>query len=249
MNESDRELARLKPWADKAAYFSGLDLSSVRPRLLDPGPAWDYEVLVREYAAGKRRALDIGSGGGEFLSLVRSSLPHTTLATEEWRVNAPIAKRRLSALDVDVIRCRSMKLPLRSQLFDIVLDRHEELDPAEVARVLSPGGHVVTQQVGDHWRELKRYFPRASDFSKIFTDYVRGFQEAGLVILRKERHYYKTAYRGLEEFVYLLSIAPWEVPGFSLEKDLDALLALESGQLTAEGLTLTESRFLIVAEK
>lgn len=247
--DRDRELARLKPWTDKALHFSGWDLSSVQPRLLEQGPAWDYEKIVREYASGKKQVLDIGTGGGEVLSRIRSSLPHTTLATEEWNVNAPVAKRLLAPLDVDVIRCRSMRLPFRSQLFDLVLDRHEELDPAEICRALSEGGHVVTQQVGDHWRELKRYFPRASDFSKIYSDYVRGFKEAGLRILRNEQHYYRIAYKSLGEFVYLLSVAPWEVPGFSLENDLDALLALESRQMTPDGLTLTESRFLIIAQK
>lgn len=245
----DAEIARLKPWVEKAKGFSGWDLGSVEPKPLDPGPSWNYEILVREYAAGKKRALDLGTGGGEFLSRIRRALPPRMIGTEEWKVNAPIANRRLKGLDVDTVRCRSLRLPFAPSTFDLVIDRHEELDPAEVARVLSTGGHVVTQQIGDHWKELKRFFPRISDFTNIYPDYVRGFQQGGLKILRNSQHSFRVAYRGLGELIYLLCVAPWEIPGFSLEKDLDALLSLESEQMTPEGLNLTDSRFLIIAQK
>lgn len=245
----DKELARLKPWFDKARGFTGWDLSNIKPRSIDSGPPWRYEDLVREYGLGKKQALDMGTGGGEFLSTVRSALPTKTVATEEWNVNAPIAKRRLRPLGVDIVRCKSLKLPFASSSFDLIINRHEELEPIEVARVLASGGHVATQQVGDNWSELKRFFPRAPDFSRLYQDYVDGFEEAGLKLVRNVQHYHKVAYRGLGELVYLLSVAPWEVPGFSLERDLDALLSLESEQLTEEGLVLTESRFLIIAQK
>jgi len=245
----DKELARLKPWAEKAQRFTGWDLSHVKPKPIDPGPPWNYEDIVRDYAVGKKHALDMGTGGAEFLSRVRHLLPPRTVATEEWKVNAPIAKRRLDPLDVDTVRCKSLKLPFASSAFDLVINRHEELDPEEVARVLSTGGHVVTQQVGDNWSELRRFFPRAPDFSNIYPEYVRGFETVSLRLIQNIQHYYKVAYQGLGELVYLLSVAPWEVPGFAVERDLDALLSLESELSKPEGLVLTESRFLIIAQK
>ena len=72
--------------------------------------------------------------------------------------------RRLAPLDVDVVRCWSTLLPIRPATFGQVINRHVELDPADVAQMLSPGGCVVAQQVGDNWRELKRFFPRAPRF-------------------------------------------------------------------------------------
>jgi Methyltransferase domain len=245
----DKELGRLMPWAEKARGFAGWDLSSIKPRLIDIGPPWNYEQLVREYSVGKNSALDLGTGGGEFLSRLRQALPRNVVATEEWKVNAPIANHRLKPTGIGVARCRSLTLPFRSSAFDLVLDRHEELDPSEVARVLSAGGHVVTQQVGDNWKELNRFFPRRIDFSGLYEDYCGGFELAGLKIVRRGQHHYRVAYRGLGELVYLLTIAPWEVSGFSVEGDLDALLALESEFLTSQGLVLTENRFLILAQK
>ena len=47
----------------------------------------------------------------------------------------------------------------------------------------------------------------------------------------------------------MLMVTPWTVPNFDVERDLEALLALETERMTPDGLVLTESRFLIVAEK
>jgi len=77
-----QELARLKPWFERARDFSGWDLSKVRPRLIEPAPAWDYETIVRQYGLGKRDALDMGTGGGELLARIREALPARTTATK-----------------------------------------------------------------------------------------------------------------------------------------------------------------------
>jgi SAM-dependent methyltransferase len=239
---------RLRPYVERARSFSGWSFDlEVRP--LGPPLPWDYEQLVREHAPGARAALDLGTGGGEVLSRVRDALPRL-VATEEWVVNAPVARARLRPVGVDVVRCRSLDLPFASEAFDLVLNRHEELDPAEVARVLAPGGRVVTQQVGrNNWRELRTHVPRMTDFGDLFGEYARGFAAAGLRVLRAEQHDFRSAFRSLGDFVYLLAVAPWEVPDFSLERDGEALLALERECSTPDGLVLTESRFVIVAEK
>ena len=88
-----------------------------------------------------------------------------------------------------------------------------------------------------------------TDFGDLYGDYVQGFEAAGLRIIRKDQHDHKVAYRDLGEIVFLLAISPWSFPRFSPERDLDALLALESECLTDDGLVVTESRVLIIAEK
>src|SRR5207245_9163832 len=107
-----QELARLRPWFERARDFSGWDLSNVRPRLIDPGPAWDYETIVRQYGLGKKEALDMGTGGGELVSRIREALPARTTAAEEWDMNATIAKKRLGHLGVELVRCMILMLPL-----------------------------------------------------------------------------------------------------------------------------------------
>jgi SAM-dependent methyltransferase len=259
--ERRRALERLRPAVERAQAFTGWDFTGFDvPKLLVPGPPWDYEALVREYARDAESALDLGTGGGEFVASVRDDLPARVVATEEWHVNAPIAYRRLSPLGVDLVWCRSLHLPFQSETFDLVFDRHEELDPSEVARVMRPSGRAVTQQVGpDNWIELQRYFggatagnrgdSRLTDFGDIRGEYASGFQSAGLRVVRNEQHDYKVAYEGLGDIVFMLLITPWTIPDFDVERDIDALLALEADCSTDDGLVMTWSRFLIVAEK
>ena len=263
LTEAERSaaLARLKPAVGRARSFSGWDFPDMKiPQLMEQGPPWDYAALVRQYARGALAALDLGTGGGEFVASIRGDLPQRTVATEEWWVNAPIAYRRLEALKADVVWCRSLHLPFRGETFDLVFDRHEELEPAEVARVLQRGGAVVTQQVGpENWCELQRYFgdatsgnrgnSRLADFGDIRGAYTSGFASAGLRIVRSEQHDYRVAYESLADFVFMLLITPWTVPDFDVERDLELLVKLEADCSTSDGLVLTWSRFLIVAEK
>ena len=242
-------LERLRPWIERARTFSGWSFPDIKVRPLEE-PLWDYRSLEREMARGASAVLDLGTGGGELLAGVRDSLPARVVATEEWHVNAPIAYRRLAPLGAGVVRARSLHLPFAADAFDLVIDRHEELAPSEAARVLRPGGRVMTQQVGpENWRELRDYFPRRTDFGDIRAQYAGGFASAGLTLTRNEQQDYKVAYGGLGEMVFMLLAAPWEVPDFGVERDIEALLALEEDCSTEDGLVMTWDRFLLIAEK
>jgi SAM-dependent methyltransferase len=172
------------------------------------------------------------------------------VATEEWKVNVPVAKKRLAKLGYEVTYCRSVELPFKDASFDLVLNRHEKLDPGEVARVLAPGGRVITQQVGrDDWKELRRFFPRMTDFGDHRGQYAQGFEAAGLRVVTNREHHCKIAFGVLGDFVFMLAVTPWAVPGFSLDRDADSLIALDKECRTENGLELTECRYLLIAEK
>ncbi|MHB8376864.1 MAG: class I SAM-dependent methyltransferase [Dehalococcoidia bacterium] len=244
-----RVLAEARSGVARAANFSGW-VFDVDATHLDPPAPWDYEAIAREQASRAARVLDLGTGGGERLSEVIAGLPCRAVATEEWHVNAPIAARRLAPLGVDVVRCSSLRLPFAGASFDLVLDRHEALDPAEAARVLAPGGAVITQQVGgDNWPELGRFFPRKTDFGDHFHGYQRGFAAAGLSIDDARWHEERVAFGGIAHVAYMLALTPWFVADFDPEGDLDALLALEDACGTPDGVVLTEMRYIIRAHR
>lgn len=249
MDERAKALRRLQPYVERARHFSGWTLGDVNVRALEPGPPWDYEALARERADRAASVLDMGTGGGERLSRIVAGLRCRVMATEEWHVNAPVAHQLLAPLGIPVIHCESVQLPFADAAFDLVLNRHEELDPAEAARVLLPGGCIVTQQIGrDNWQELGQFFPRMQESGDVLGMYTSGFEGLGMTVSRAN-HNRKVAYATLGDLVYMLLISPWTIPGFDPEQDIEALLALEEACGTAEGIILTESRFLITALK
>ena len=250
--ETDSEtIDRLRPYIERARAFVGWNLDRVSPKQIGPGLPWDYKRRAQELLAGAWNALDLGTGGGELFAELCKAYRGRAVASEPWAVNAPIAKRALSHLRIEVVRAHSLHLPFRDGAFDLVLDRHEEMDPSEVHRVLAPGGTVFTQQVGrNEWEELRPFFPRMRDFGPLLDRYVQGFRQAGMIVARAETRDMRVAYRGLGELVCLLCISPWTIPDFDpLGQDLAPLRRVEDRLTTSDGLTPSESRFIIEARK
>jgi SAM-dependent methyltransferase len=245
-----RILAQLQPYIERARAFSGWNFADVNIRHLGPPIPWDYEALARDRARSASHVLDLGTDGGEVLARVVPGIAARIVATEEWHVNAPIAAKRLRPFGTSVLRADSLRLPLRAASFDLVTDRHEALDPAEAARVLAPGGTIITQQCGpDDWPELRRFFSRKTRFEDHFAGYQHGFAAAGLTVETARWHEEPVAFSDLGDVVYMLLVAPWCIPNFDPAADIAPLLALEDALRTSDGIVLTEHRYLIVAHK
>jgi SAM-dependent methyltransferase len=246
----DPLVSRLRAVAERASGFSGWEFDDPEAvRRLDPGPPWDYEALARERLRTASRAVDLGTGGGEVLSRVADGSKARMVATEEWVVNAPLAARRLGPSGIPVVRCSSERLPFADGSFDLVLSRHEAIEPREIERVLSPGGVFLTQQVApDYWHELRTFFPRMTVFAPHDVEYRAAFEAMGYDV-RFERCEYRVAVRDLETLAYRLLLTPWTIRGFDVERDADALLAVEQELGTAEGIVLSEGLYLLEAVK
>ncbi len=251
MTEHIAALERLRPHIDRVRNFAGWDLGFVNKRSVDSPPPWDYEARARELAATASRVLDIGTGGGEVYARIATGLPGRFHACEEWVVNAHFAPERLRPLGIDVVHCQTgeRRLPYRNAAFDLVLARHEAIDPLEVDRILAPGGACLTQQVvPDVWPELREFFPRAAVFPDHWHEYPEGFRRLGYTVTAR-RHDYRVAFETLGDLVAMLLVAPWEVPGFDPEADLDALLALERALITKDGIVLSEGLYILEAAR
>lgn len=171
------------------------------------------------------------------------SRPRSGTSTRRWRPHGSGRSARASSAP------DSLRLPFVASSFDLVLDRHEALEPREVARVLAPGGTVITQQCGpDDWPELGRFLPKTV-FPDHFNGYQQGFAAAGLTVEDARWHEDRVAFETLGDLVYLLLVAPWSFPEFDPGRDIDALLALEDALGIDDGIVMTELRYLIVASK
>lgn len=247
----DRERKRLRPYVERAKGFTGWPLDAFAPTRMDPGEPWSYMGRASELLERARSVLDLGTGGGEILERLCTTHTGRVVATESWSGNAPVAADRLRPLGIHVVEASSLALPFRDASFDLVLDRHEELEPGEVARVLSPGGRILTQQVGrETWRELRDFFPRMADPGDLFRRYAGGLAASGLRVAQGRTHTGRAAYGGMGDVVFLLCIAPWTIPDFDpLGRDLPAVLEAEDTLSSRDGVVLTEALFLIEAAK
>src|SRR5881409_4498092 len=120
------DVNRLRPYVERALTLTGWNLDRIAPTRIGPGLPWNYERRARELLAQARSVLDLGTGAGELFAELCAGYHGRAIASEPWAVNAPIAKRRLSRLEVEVVRAHSLRLPFQSGAFDLVLDRHEE---------------------------------------------------------------------------------------------------------------------------
>ncbi|HEX5141671.1 MAG TPA: methyltransferase domain-containing protein [Dehalococcoidia bacterium] len=244
----DHARERLRPVVERAESFSGWS-GVPSPRPLGAEKPWSYSGRARELLASATSVLDLGTGGGERFSRLLDGFVGRAVATEEWAVNAPIAAAGLRGR-AEVVRASAFYLPFLGASFGLILSRHEAIYPAEIARLLAPGGVFLTQQTWRYMEELHYYIPRKTDFGDHFHGYASGLHASGLQVIDAREHVAPHAFSGLEDLVFLLGVAPWEVPDFDpLGRDLQALLALERDLTGPDGLVITCGHYIIEAHK
>ena len=241
-------LRELEPFARAAREIKGWELEYA-PEPLAEGPPWDYEQLARECCAEAASLLDLGTGGGEVLSRVLSGSAARAVASEAWHVNAPVAARRLAGR-ARVVRASSGARAGQRARFDLVLSRHEEIGPSEVARVLAPGGRLLTQQVvHDLWHELREVFPDMTRFPDHYREYRDGLRDQGFHVEQAREFRRPVRFRELGHLVYHLVAAPWTIPGFGLESHRDGLAELARRARDGGGIVLTEGFYILQARR
>jgi SAM-dependent methyltransferase len=148
-------------------------------------------------------------------------------------------------------REESARLPFDDEGFDLVLNRHGGLRLDEIARVLGPGGALLTQQVnGTSLSDLQARFgarPKWPDSTP--TNALAGARRAGLDVVRFEEWNGVERFHDVGAIVYFLKAIPWLVDDFSVDTHLEALVALQR-ELEVQGpLIFGTSRYLIKAIK
>lgn len=183
-------------------------------------------------------------------------MPEATIATEAYLPNLPIARDRLAPLGVDVRRHPGTEpLPVEDDSVDLILNRHGRLTPSEVARVLRPGGTLLTQQVGGR-NDLginealgapSSSVPPGSPGAGTAEGVVRTLVAQGFEMLQVAEEYPDFAFTDVGALVYHLKAIPWQVPDFDVDNYESALRALDE-QIRATGPFVVQNhRFLIRA--
>jgi len=248
------------------ATFEGWDFSRLDGRLVEAPPPFDYLAAVRGRMPGADAILDLGTGGGEMLAQI-APFPALTVATEAWGPNVPVAARRLTPLGARVVfaegapenwetiptpRRASPALPFGDAAFDVVIDRHESYLPAEVFRVLKPGGWFVTQQCGGtHHADLNDLLglPRPRYAAWGLARAEAQLRAVGFADIEGREAFGDTRVHDVGAIVYYLRALPWQAPRFRARDHLPALRTLHE-QIIADGpLTIRSHHFLVEARK
>lgn len=240
-----------------AEPVEGWDFSWFEGRASEERPSWGYARMMGARMAGARAALDIQTGGGEVLVTALAGVappPPVLAATESWPPNLAIAAASLRPLGGRVVQAADDGgLPFGTGTFDLVVSRHpvETVWP-EVARVLRPGGHYFSQQVGaGSNRELTDFMmgPQPVSPDRDPRRAVAEAQAAGLAVIDLREQALRTVFNDVGAVVYFLRKVLWTVPGFTVEAYREPLRRMHE-RIQAEGPFVAHAqRFLIEARK
>lgn len=240
---------------EEAEPFIGWDFSYLDERMLEEQEPWSYTTRAQELMRQVTSVLDMDTGGGERLLEMRAAWPLKVIATEAYPPNVKLARERLAplgvtVLDVDVDNEQPMPFAADGE-FGLVLNRHSAFNSQEIARILTPGGTFLTQQVhGLYAHDLLAAFqvaPLWPDATPEF--YLPRLRTAGLEIVMAEDWTGTLTFTDVGALVYYLKAVPWTVPGFTVATHVAPLLALQR-RLEAEGkLVFAAKKYMIEAQK
>ena len=241
-----------------AAPTEGWDFSWIADRTRVVPTPWDFTATATAALERASRALDMGTGGGEWLSAF-GRLPALTIATESWRPNVGVAARRLAGRGVPVVCDEGAtdnvpqrdqdargRMPFRSASFDLLLNRHESFAAPEVARVLHSGGRFLTQQADssiERFHELLELSPPNAELFQLELA-VAQVEGAGLVVEEAATGFDQTIFTDIGAFAWYLRMIPWAVPGFRVDDHRDVLARLHGTEISVRA-----PRFWLLARK
>lgn len=234
-------------------HFSGWDFAWISDtNRMDSEPLnWSYASLLLPYLADANCMLDMGTGGGEMLSMLRP-LPAHTYATEAYAPNLALARQRLEPLGVQVETFQhDHELPFADHQFDLVINRHESYDPAELRRIMKSGSLFITQQVGGQdCLDINAALdaPINPAFQHWNLDYaVKQLQALDFRILRAEEQFPIQRFYDIGAVVYYLKAMEWQINGFTPELYMNSLYSIHVYMQSHGYWDVRQHRFLLMA--
>jgi SAM-dependent methyltransferase len=218
-----------------------------RMNVLRPAVPWEYQDVVRQYARPSCDVLDIGTGDGVRLGALAGSFGWG------FGIDADIEMVRLAARTTDVPNVDfgvcSARLESISATFPLIINRHAPLDLQAIASHLQPGGHFITQQVGERNMDCVRAaleFP--ADEPPITATQVT---EAGLRPISFREYDVEYVVRDIESLVFWLSaldLMHANMNGAAALASADTLNAVLADNVDERGFVTNEHRYLVVAQ-
>ena len=231
----------------------GWDFTVLDGRLSADEPWWDFEADCRAEVNRATRSVDLGTGGGERLLRLLEGVDAAgtqITATEGWEPNLAVAREALSAHGIGVVGYDAdsgERMPFADESLDLVISRHESLDAPEIARVLAPGGRLLTQQVdGRDAEEIHEWFDEPFEYPDVTAARCReDLEAAGLHVDTVDEWHGTMEFADATALVTYLALVPWDAPHFSVDAHAERLAALDADR----PIRVTQRRFRAHATK
>jgi hypothetical protein len=208
---------------------------------------WVYEDIVRQYARPSYDVLDIGTGdGARFMTLAGSFSWGFGIDSDPEMVR--LAARTANVQNVDFGIC-SAQLEGISATFPLITNRHAPLDLQAVAGHLQPGGHFITQQVGE--RNMACVMTALGLPPGQPPTTPEQVTDAGLELISFREYDVEYVVRDIESLVFWLNaldLVHADLDGSAALASADALNAVLADNVDERGFVTNEHRYLVVAQ-
>ncbi|WP_182102927.1 class I SAM-dependent methyltransferase [Niallia taxi] len=239
---------------DKVGKINGWDFSKLN--VISEGLKWDFYEEVTKKCKSSDILLDVGTGGGENLLRIASSLLFLVgIDLSRGMIETAHSNYKKSkVLNVRFSQMSSDNLQFPSGFFDVISSCHAPFSSMEIARVIKNGGFFLTQQVCEADKlNLKEAFKRGQGFGEVDGTlkerYIMELKSAGFTEVQAFEYDANEYYQRAEDLIFLLKHTPI-IPDFGQgEKDLDILGSFIENYRTEKGIRTNSKRFLIIANR
>lgn len=232
-----------------AAPVDGWGFGWLDGRATEERAPWGYARVIAERMATVAASLDLQTGGGEVLAEIPRR-PRLLVATEAWEPNLAVARNRLPIV---VAAANAGPLPFRDDSFPLVVSRHPVVTPwREVARVLTPHGTFLSQQVGaGSNRELIDALmgPQPVGAGRSPETAVGAARAAGLMVIDLRKATLRLEFRDVGAVVWFLRKVVWTIPDFTVDRYRGQLRELHDRMIRDGPFVCHAQRFLIETRK
>ena len=253
--------AELASITERVPKLTGWDFSSLQAE--EVPPPWRFSDIVRAYLDGSQLVADLGTGGGEaFLHLAPDFHRGFGLdnSTDRLGEATKLAQDR-GAHNVTFVSANSVTLPFPNSSLDVVLARHADYAPTEVARVLKPGGVFATQQMGDNdtanifdtfgWGTYGGYWrARFQSEGRVYVptpETARQFTSLGCSVVKLDEYDLPLYFKDVEALVFYLKSSPLPEQ-IDPEKHWQPISNLVDSYTTELGIRTNQHRELLVVQ-
>lgn len=247
-------LEQLKRISDSVGERRGWDFSRMRVKRA-PVP-WNYTDVARQFLADTDSVLDVGTGGGElFLTLAPYFGKGVGIDSSVEMIEQALRnKMAQKAANVEFKAMDGNRLEFDDEHFDVVLNRHCDINVSQTARVLRTDGYFVTQQVAyeNTINILNAFAWTPASFGDNWWQPVEQlaaeFEQSGCRVVAKAEYNVRYWFSDVESLVFWLKAVPLPEP-FDLEHHWEGVNRIIREFSTPRGIETNEHRELLIVQK